>query len=858
MEVFDEVAFSYFLLTLLGMILFPWTLYKVAQRLGFTFAEDTTLKRVDGGIGGLGSKSGFDKAGDGTGRKGPSRRSILFGVLWLIFLVILLRLPGSNKQLKVFDPFDILEIEPPADDRLIRRQFRKLSLRYHPDKNPDDAEAASKFILISKAYQTLTDPETKRNWELYGNPDGYQGQSVTIGLPEWLTDENNEYFVLLGYFLLVIILPPVLVYSWWSRVKDVAETGVSFITRQLYYSVRGEWSLQNIERYAAIYAGSIEFKGEMDKIDVPEKLALWGQLQNDINVALKQRGKSPINFGPQIPRFQLGRRGEAPIVTGQRLVHGGLLLCAHMLRVEVPVAFQPALNLMLEKSETLLPEMIMCNRVKRIDAKGTQQGSRLVEPSWKCMLGMVQFSQLLTQGLWKTDAEAQLAQLPHNASQAMRQASRGGKGFLRNLTNVDRALELLESEERKAAREKVFGSDFSRAQLDDIHKACKIIPRVEMDVQWQSRDGKRELYENDEVTLKVTLKRVEGRSRGQDEKASDDDSESNAAMHPLEKEMKNLVKKQKAAKAKLLQLERSVPKKSEVPEEKKEQIAAARDELDEIEAQLEELEDQISRTFDFGLKRDQKKNEGKKVAREALAPRVPNVKSEYWYLFIVDSRGKNAKVNSMRHRESIKKVELDTERRVDLKLFAPRNGKHTYTVYAVCDSYIGCDQKFEITFPVLQAKKREGHRTVFDIQKEKEEIKKRREEEEKEYEEENPELWYYLYYTSFGEMVLNVFVFGLLCVFIFNFLQSRGYWQRYVQPVMDFGYNVTDTYIYDLDPMFGNVQPEDMPEDNSEAADFDFDPASVDATEDAVGEGDVDEQEDGAETGPESTDKKEL
>ena len=107
-------------------------------------------------------------------------------------------------------------------------------------------------------------------------------------------------------------------------------------------------------------------------------------------------------------------------------------------------------------------------------------------------------------------------------------------------------------------------------------------------------------------------------------------------------------------------------------------------------------------------------------------------------------------------------------------------------------------------------------------------------------------------------MVVNVFVFGLLCVFIFNFLQSRGYWQRYVQPVMDFGYNVTDTYIYDLDPMFGNVQPEDMPEDNSEAADFDFDPASADATEDAAGEGDVDEQEDGAETGPESTDKKEL
>mmetsp|Transcript_35400 Transcript_35400/g.47811 ORF Transcript_35400/g.47811 Transcript_35400/m.47811 type:complete len:107 (+) Transcript_35400:118-438(+) len=54
----------------------------------------------------------------------------------------------------------------------LKRQFRKLSLKYHPDKNPGDEEAAERYKLINRAYEVLTD-DTKR--EIY---DGQGEEAV--------------------------------------------------------------------------------------------------------------------------------------------------------------------------------------------------------------------------------------------------------------------------------------------------------------------------------------------------------------------------------------------------------------------------------------------------------------------------------------------------------------------------------------------------------------------------------------------------------------------------------------------------------------------------------------------------------
>lgn len=53
-----------------------------------------------------------------------------------------------------------------------------MSLKYHPDRNPDDPNAAVKFQLLTKAIDCLSDEKTRENCDKFGNPEGTGGFSV--------------------------------------------------------------------------------------------------------------------------------------------------------------------------------------------------------------------------------------------------------------------------------------------------------------------------------------------------------------------------------------------------------------------------------------------------------------------------------------------------------------------------------------------------------------------------------------------------------------------------------------------------------------------------------------------------------
>ena len=61
--------------------------------------------------------------------------------------------------------YDDLDIEPTASSRDIKNAYIKLSKDFHPDKNPDDPEAASKFFEITNAYNTLGNPKLRRAYD---------------------------------------------------------------------------------------------------------------------------------------------------------------------------------------------------------------------------------------------------------------------------------------------------------------------------------------------------------------------------------------------------------------------------------------------------------------------------------------------------------------------------------------------------------------------------------------------------------------------------------------------------------------------------------------------------------------------
>ncbi len=67
------------------------------------------------------------------------------------------------------DYYEVLGIDRNADDAAIKKAYRVLAKKYHPDMNPGDAEAERKFKEASEAYAVLSDPEKRRKYDQYGH-----------------------------------------------------------------------------------------------------------------------------------------------------------------------------------------------------------------------------------------------------------------------------------------------------------------------------------------------------------------------------------------------------------------------------------------------------------------------------------------------------------------------------------------------------------------------------------------------------------------------------------------------------------------------------------------------------------------
>ncbi|KAG0656762.1 secretory subunit [Rhodotorula mucilaginosa] len=223
----------FFILTGLLVFLLPYTyatLFGGAER---------AAARVKAPCAGWNRKSAEVKR-TSTANRLFSVRHIVLAVGWLAFAVVVQRARGIEGEGPQFDPFAILGVSSSSTEKQIKKHYRKLSLKFHPDKVSftDDAakeEADSHFVELTKAYKALTDEVSRRNYELYGHPDGKQEFSAGIALPAWIVEGKNSPLVIGAYALLLGVVLPVLVGRWWYGTRKLTKDGVLNSTAAKYF-----------------------------------------------------------------------------------------------------------------------------------------------------------------------------------------------------------------------------------------------------------------------------------------------------------------------------------------------------------------------------------------------------------------------------------------------------------------------------------------------------------------------------------------------------------------------------------------------------------------------------------------------
>ena len=88
------------------------------------------------------------------------------------------------------DYYKILGVSPNASDEDIKKAYKKLAIKYHPDKNQGDKDAENKFKEISEAYTALTDP--KKKYTSSNHFENFRWDGFKMNMDDYFSHFNFE------------------------------------------------------------------------------------------------------------------------------------------------------------------------------------------------------------------------------------------------------------------------------------------------------------------------------------------------------------------------------------------------------------------------------------------------------------------------------------------------------------------------------------------------------------------------------------------------------------------------------------------------------------------------------------------
>ena len=380
-------------------------------------------------------------------------------IIWAIYLALLFYVKAASAPMDRFDPFEILQIPESASEGEIKKAYRKLSLQYHPDKNPDPASADYFANYIAKAYRALTDEASRENYKKYGHPDGQQAVSISVALPEWFFNKDKEAApaILLSLLLGGIVLPLGL--------------AACYLGRNNKYTGANEVMMETVQGYMLAPYGIKQYQGVGKMLDTlvcaMEFMPPHFTLTADQGPGLQKLIRDLSSDYPEL------RDRKSPFLSKRRMeiVKAHLLMLAHMSRVEVDPTLKKDLSYVLEKTPRLIQELFSVSVFPRIKPNyGWLAPSVATVELLQCFVKAVSVEEKKKQAASNptksADGTAALLQLPHVDEDVVRQL------FKRKIKNLAE-LQGVEKNDRRAALQ-IAG--LSVAEVEDLETALSALP----------------------------------------------------------------------------------------------------------------------------------------------------------------------------------------------------------------------------------------------------------------------------------------------------------------------------------------------------------------------------------------------
>ena len=320
------------------------------------------------------------------------RRRMIAGTFimigWCLMAWVVYEVSQFDYEMANFDPYEILGVSYDSSAKEIKKKYREMSLIYHPDKPTGNEKL---FMKLTKAYDALTDETAKYNWEHYGNPDGPQAMQFGIGLPAWIVEEKNSFWVLGVYALIFGGCLPAAVGYWWKNSIKFSGEQVLLDTTQLYYYFFHKTPHMMLRRVLMVLAASLEFERGHNS-EIVER-------PTD-NEEIPHLMKCFTNLGVN--------NKEKPLCFGYS-VKARVLLHAHLSRIALPpnTLHQDRLYI-IKKCPFLIHEMVTCISQLILLAHAGRIGRM---PTLDTIEAGMKLSPLIVQALW--DKSSPLLQLPH-------------------------------------------------------------------------------------------------------------------------------------------------------------------------------------------------------------------------------------------------------------------------------------------------------------------------------------------------------------------------------------------------------------------------------------------------------------